>query len=85
VSSKDTISLVLLDMMMPSMDGPSTILQLKQINPAVKIVASSGLSFNTMLAEAAELGVTKFLSKPYTSQELLKTINQAFGIKSPFV
>ncbi|HEY9833092.1 MAG TPA: PAS domain S-box protein [Stenomitos sp.] len=82
---KDTISLVLLDMMMPSMDGPSTILQLKKINPLVKVVASSGLSFNTMLADAAELGVTKFLSKPYTSQELLKTINQAFGIKSPTV
>lgn len=82
---QDKISVVLLDMMMPSMDGPSTILQLKQINPAVKIVASSGLSFNTMLAEAAELGVTQFLSKPYTSQELLKTINQAVGIKSPTV
>jgi PAS domain S-box-containing protein len=80
---KNTISLVLLDMMMPSMDGLSTILQLKKINPTVKVVASSGLSFNTMLADAAELGVTKFLSKPYTSQELLRTINEAFGMKSP--
>jgi PAS domain S-box-containing protein len=72
---KDEISVVLLDMMMPSMDGPSTIRQLQKINPLVKIIATSGLAFNVMVAEAANLGVKTFLSKPFTREELLKTIS----------
>jgi PAS domain S-box-containing protein len=40
------IAVVLTDMMMPVMDGPATILALKEINPMVKIVAASGLNSN---------------------------------------
>src|SRR5919199_326285 len=72
---KDEISVVLLDMMMPSMDGPSTIRQLQKINPLVKIIATSGLAFNVMVAEAANFGVKTFLSKPFTREELLETIS----------
>ena len=71
----DEIAVVLLDMMMPCMDGPSTIFHLQKFNPAVKIIATSGLAFNVMVAEAANLGVKTFLSKPYTKEELLETIH----------
>ena len=74
---QDKISIVLLDMMMPLMDGPTTIHHLQNINPSVEIIATSGLAFNVMLAEAAELGVTKFLPKPYTCEELLDAISGA--------
>ena len=73
---QDEISVVLLDMMMPSMDGLSTIRYLQKINSSVKIIAMSGLAFNVMLAEADQLGVTAFLSKPYTQEELLGAISQ---------
>ncbi len=73
---QDEISVVLLDMMMPSMDGVSTIHHLQKINSSVKIIAMSGLAFNVMLAEADKLGVTAFLSKPYTQEELLEAISQ---------
>jgi CheY-like chemotaxis protein len=78
---KDDISVVLLDMMMPSMDGPSAIRQLQKINPLVKIIATSGLAFNVMVAEAANLGVKTFLSKPFTTEELLETISGVFSLK----
>ena len=42
---KDEISAVLLDMMMPSMDGATTIRTLQKMNPQVKIIAASGLVF----------------------------------------
>jgi PAS domain S-box-containing protein len=69
------ISLVLLDMMMPSMDGAVTIRTLQKINPQVKIIAISGLASNEKIAEASGIGVKAFLSKPCTAEELLKTIH----------
>ena len=73
---RDQISVVLTDMMMPSMDGPTTIRTLQKINPDVKIIAVSGLSSSDKLAQAAGTGVKTFLSKPYTTQELLETIER---------
>ncbi|MGH2415447.1 MAG: hybrid sensor histidine kinase/response regulator, partial [Microcystaceae cyanobacterium] len=70
--NQDEIRVALIDMMMPSMDGQTTIQTLQKINPQVKIVAFSGLTSNNKLAES--VGVTTFLSKPYTTQELLNTL-----------
>lgn len=69
------ISAVLMDMMMPAMDGLTAIRTLQKINPLVKIIATSGLASNRQLALAASIGVKAFLSKPYTVKELLNTIN----------
>ena len=72
---KDEISAVLMDMMMPSMDGLTTIRTLQKINPSVKIIAVSGLALSDKVSVAMGAGVKAFLSKPYTAQELLKTLN----------
>lgn len=74
---KNEISVVLLNMMMPHMDGPTAIRTLQKIKPSVKIIAVSGLPSSEMIAEATRLGVTAFLSKPYTAKELLKTLHKA--------
>jgi len=64
---------VLTDMMMPYMDGPATIRALQKLDPNVKIIASSGLSDNGRMVEAAS-GVSCFLPKPYTAETLLKAL-----------
>ncbi|BAY12893.1 PAS domain S-box protein [Calothrix sp. NIES-2098] len=69
---QDEISLVLLDMMMPSMDGLTTIRVLQQMNPQVKIIVMSGINARNQLAEVD--GINTFLSKPYTINELLQAI-----------
>ena len=50
------IAVVLTDMMMPIMDGPATIRALTQINPAIKIIAASGLNANGEVAKASGAG-----------------------------
>ncbi len=75
------ISVVLTDMMMPVMDGPTTIRTLKQINPDVKVIAISGLSSSDKLAAAAVSGVTNFLSKPFSAKELLQTLSKVLDPK----
>ena len=73
------IRVVLTDMMMPVMDGPTTIRTLQQINPDVKVIAVSGLSSSDKLAAAASSGVTNFLSKPFSAKELLQTLSSVLN------
>jgi CheY-like chemotaxis protein len=72
---KEDINVVLIDMMMPVMDGPTTIRTLRRMNPQGKIVAVTGLVSDDKLAQARHLGVQTFLYKPYTTKELLKTLD----------
>jgi two-component system, cell cycle sensor histidine kinase and response regulator CckA len=71
---KHEISAVLMDMMMPAMDGFSAIRTLQTLNPKVKIIAMSGLATNSQVAEAIGSNVHAFLAKPYTVQELLDVL-----------
>lgn len=73
---KSAIALVLVDIMMPSMDGPMTIRTLRKMNSQVKIIAVSGLACSTQLPETVHSGIQMFLSKPYTTAELLNTVRQ---------
>lgn len=71
---RDEISVVLTDIIMPVMDGLTTIRTLQKINPQVKIIAVSGLISNDKINAITEIGIKAFLSKPYTAQQLLQTI-----------
>jgi two-component system cell cycle sensor histidine kinase/response regulator CckA len=75
------ISVVVTDMMMPSMDGTTTIHTLEKMNPNAKIVAVSGLASNNHIASSASTTVKSFLSKPYTAKQLLKTIHNVMIAK----
>ncbi|MBW4631371.1 MAG: response regulator [Iphinoe sp. HA4291-MV1] len=72
---QNEISVVLTDMVMPSMDGITTIRTLQKINPAVKIIAVSGLASSEKVNAVNNMGVKAFLSKPYTAKQLLQTIS----------
>jgi PAS domain S-box-containing protein len=71
---KNEIAVVLTDMMMPIMGGTSLVSVLLRINPAIKIVRSSGLSSYGMGTAFSDTGLNHFLTKPYTAETLIKTI-----------
>jgi PAS domain S-box-containing protein len=75
---KDSIGAVLMDMMMPSMDGETAILALEKINPQVKIIVNSGLVSNHKNPLAISPCVEALLLKPYSTDELLKTLQKVF-------
>lgn len=71
---KDQLCGVLLDIMMPSLDGLTTITVLRQLNPSVPIVAMSGLNSTEVVAQTEKMGLQSFLPKPFTTQELLQAL-----------
>jgi two-component system, cell cycle sensor histidine kinase and response regulator CckA len=63
------ISAILLDVMMPSMDGHTAIAELYKLNPENKIIVFSGTATKANLPQLSN--VKAFLSKPYSTQDLL--------------
>ncbi|NTV45268.1 MAG: PAS domain S-box protein [Chlorobiales bacterium] len=79
---KNTIHAVILDMMMPVMDGFATIHALRNLNPEVKIITVSGLIDKETMLKGANLKVDGILSKPYTSEALLTLLHNVINNKS---
>ncbi len=71
---KHEISLVLIDIQMPSIDGLQVIKVLQRMNPNVKIIVMSGIESNRQLIDANDIKIEAFLSKPYTLGKLLEKI-----------
>ncbi|HEY9431278.1 MAG TPA: response regulator [Blastocatellia bacterium] len=76
---RDEIQLVVTDLMMPVMDGPTTIRALQRLNPKIKIIAVSWVAGNGRMLEAAQADVKSFLPKPYTADKLLKAIAETLS------
>jgi CheY-like chemotaxis protein len=74
VQRKDEIAVVLMDMMMPVLDGMAAIRALLRINPKIKIIATSGLDAKRDVVEATGGSVKHLLAKPYTAETMLKTL-----------
>ncbi|MBN3878219.1 MULTISPECIES: hybrid sensor histidine kinase/response regulator [unclassified Nostoc] len=77
--NRDKISAVLMDIMLPSLDGLTAMRTLQKINPEVRIIASSGLMSENKLSAVAAIGVNTFLSKPYTVNELLLSLQKVLS------
>ena len=72
----DKISAVVMNIMLPSLDGLTAIRTLRKINPQVKIIATSGLISQNRSEEVVESGADTFLPKPYTINELLLALHE---------
>ena len=76
---KERINLVLLDMTMPHMNGEEAFRELRRINPAVKVVISSGYTESEIISRFAGKGVAGFVQKPYTLAVLRERLCAAAG------
>jgi signal transduction histidine kinase/CheY-like chemotaxis protein len=76
---RDEIVWVLMDLMMPTMDGLTAIPLLQRLNPQVQAIAMSGLNSTTAVAEAERLGFKHFLAKPFATHELLSKLQDPYS------
>ncbi len=71
---KEAISLVILDLIMPGMDGKACLEELLRINPDVKILLASGYSANGPARQAIASGAKGLITKPYDIRQLLRMV-----------
>jgi two-component system cell cycle sensor histidine kinase/response regulator CckA len=70
------IDIVILDMIMPDMNGGETYDQLKKINPNIKVLLSSGYSINGKAQEILDRGCDGFIQKPFHLNELSQRLRE---------
>jgi len=78
-NNKDKIDLIILDIIMPGMGGRETYNHLKQINPNVKVLLSSGYSIDGEASEILERGCDGFIQKPFSVKALSKKVSNIEG------
>jgi len=76
-TKSQTISLIVLDLIMPEMDGKQCLRELLRINPGAKVLVASGFSAEGSTKEALEGGARGFVGKPYDMGQLLQTVRKA--------
>ena len=76
----DQIGLVILDMMMPEMDGYQVFSELMKINPDVDVLVASGYSHNDAAQKLLSAGARGFIQKPFRIRELSQTVNAILPI-----
>lgn len=77
---KDVFDLIITDLIMPEKQGMELIIELRKINPSIKIIAITGgglLGVSDEYLEVAEhFGANKVLSKPFDYSNLIDAVKE---------
>ena len=79
--NQDDIDIVILDMIMPHMSGSDTYDRMKEINPDIKVLLSSGYSIGGQATDILNRGCNGFIQKPFNMNELSVAIRQILDKK----
>lgn len=77
--NRDTIDMVILDMIMPDLGGNEVYDRLKEINPQIKVLLSSGYALTGKASDMLERGCNSFLKKPFSLKELSQKIKEVLA------
>jgi DNA-binding NtrC family response regulator len=82
----EKVDLVLLDILMPQMDGRQVLTEIVQNHPEVPVIMITGQAYNVPVAiETAKKGSFSFLAKPIDLVQLRESVKQAIDAKRPKV
>jgi CheY-like chemotaxis protein/two-component sensor histidine kinase len=83
IENQARIKCVLLDLTMPIMSGEDTLKRLREVNPQVRIILSSGFFQGSTTLCFKEAGMSDFIHKPYKYRELEEKIREILGENMP--
>ncbi len=73
------IALVILDLTMPKMDGRVCYYKLRELDPHVRVILSSGYGADEIVEDLLTQGVRKFVQKPYRVDDLIRAVRDVLG------
>ena len=73
-------NLLMADLRLPDIDGMEVIRQVKETKPDTEIVVMTGYATSALAVDAMKLGAYDFLAKPFTEDQIKRTINEALQI-----
>jgi CheY-like chemotaxis protein len=76
---RDDISLVVLDLVMPKMDGSETFRELRKMDPEVKILIATGFTDDDVVDQLLADGAAGFVEKPFTKETLAEAVACVLG------
>jgi CheY-like chemotaxis protein len=79
-NSHDRIDLVILDMVMPYVNGGEVYDRMREINPGVRVLLASGYSLNGQAEDIIARGCNGFIQKPFNTVELSRKIREILDI-----
>jgi DNA-binding NtrC family response regulator len=81
VFERETPNLVLLDIILPEMDGISVLKHIREIDATIPVIMLTATRMVKTAVEAMKLGATDYLSKPFEIEELKLIIDKAITTK----
>ena len=76
VEGDPAIGLVLMDIKMPKVDGLDVLKEMKAKRPSLKVIMVTGYKAVETASEAARLGASGYIIKPFKSDEILNTVRR---------
>jgi PAS domain S-box-containing protein len=76
------VDLVLLDVVMPELDGWQAFLQMEALAPGVKVLFTTGYAASVLPSDFASYGA-RLISKPYKRERLLAEVRDIIGARAP--
>lgn len=73
-------NLIILDFMMPKMDGMEVLRRVQQIRPGIKVIMVTGLDQAETAQRAKDLGVFAYLPKPFDPDDLKLAVESAVNL-----
>ena len=81
-TSSVPIRVIVTDMMMPEMDGPTLVFALRAIAPDIPVVGITGVADAASLGKLQQLNLSAMIAKPFTIGDLLAAVDDALGRKA---
>ncbi|HRQ37132.1 MAG TPA: response regulator [Chloroflexota bacterium] len=73
---QDDIEMVILDWRLPRQDGRDTLRKIRQLNPNINVMVSSGYAAEEVLAQLDDQRPVTFLSKPFSVDKFLDQVHK---------
>ena len=70
------INVVLLDMVMPEMNGAACFREIRKLNPRARVIVSSGFARDADITQLLAEGLSGFIQKPYRRVELSRELGR---------